>query len=366
MNKKDKIQGEALAEAYRHNQCTLALSMGIGKTYTGLKYAENYFKKGIKILIAAPKLSTQEEWQLEAKKYKKDYLLDNITFTTYLSMHRQSDTYDIIILDECHNLKFKHDNFLTAHLNNGGKILGLTGTPPDERYKTSEKYKMVSKFCPVEFTYLTENAIKDKMLNDYKIIVHCIPLSSKNDLEIQTKKVTFTTSELKSYNYYTQKLATNAKSSGMKFLRIQRMSVMKKFKSKELYAKKLFSKIDAKCILFANTKAQADSLCKHSYHSGNKNSNENLELFKSGAITKLSAVEQLSEGKNIPGLKQAIILHSYSNNRQASQKLGRTLRLNPEDTSTIHILCYKDTIDVEWVQSALNNYNKDKIKWLNK
>jgi len=120
-----------------------------------------------------------------------------------------------------------------------------------------------------------------------------------------------------------------------------------------------------KCIIFANTQYQADTICSHSYHSGNKNSEDNLELFSDGRIDKLSCVLQLSEGVSIPGLKQGIILHAYGNNRKSSQRIGRLLRLNPTETATCHILCYKDTVDEGWVKSALQEFDQNKIKYYN-
>lgn len=88
-------------------------------------------------------------------------------------------------------------------------------------------------------------------------------------------------------------------------------------------------------------------------------------MFKNDEIELLSSVEQLSEGVNIPNLKSGIIMHAYANNRKTSQKLGRLLRLNPDDTAGIHILCYRDTIDEQWVRSAIESFDKDKIVWLN-
>ena len=133
--------------------------------------------------------------------------------------------------------------------------------------------------------------------------------------------------------------------------------------SKEKYAKLLLNDIDSKCILFANTQDQADRLCDHSYHSNNPNSATNLEEFKVGNITKLSTVLQLSEGVNIPNLKQGIIMHAYGNERKAAQRIGRLLRLNPDDKSIIHILCYVDTVDEKWVTDALESFDQTKILW---
>jgi superfamily II DNA or RNA helicase len=117
--------------------------------------------------------------------------------------------------------------------------------------------------------------------------------------------------------------------------------------------------------LFANTQDQADKLCKYSYHSNNPQSEVNLDLFKTGKISKLSTVLQLNEGINIPDLKQGIIMHAYGNERKASQRIGRLLRLNPDDKAIVHILCYKDTVDEKWVKDALEGFDQSKIVWKN-
>lgn len=44
---------------------------------------------------------------------------------------------------------------------------------------------------------------------------------------------------------------------------------------------------------------------------------------------------------------------------------GRLLRLNPSETSTCHVLCYKDTVDEKWVETALKNFDESKIKYYN-
>lgn len=78
----------------------------------------------------------------------------------------------------------------------------------------------------------------------------------------------------------------------------------------------------------------------------------------------LSCVLQLSEGITIPELKRGIILHAYGNNRKSSQRIGRLLRLNPNETSEIHILCYRNTIDEKWVSDSLLDFDQTKIQIL--
>jgi hypothetical protein len=54
-------------------------------------------------------------------------------------------------------------------------------------------------------------------------------------------------------------------------------------------------------------------------------------------------------------------MHAYGNERKSNQRIGRLLRLNPDDTAIIHILCYKGTVDEKWVNEALKDLDSSKI-----
>jgi len=135
------------------------------------------------------------------------------------------------------------------------------------------------------------------------------------------------------------------------------MRAIMDYTSKESYVKSIIKNINTKCIIFANTQKQADRICKHSYHSKNPKSEENLELFSDGRINHLSCVLQLSEGVTIPNLKQGIIMHAYGNEKKTAQRIGRLLRLNPSETAVCHILCYTGTQDETWVTNALKDFD---------
>jgi superfamily II DNA or RNA helicase len=102
-------------------------------------------------------------------------------------------------------------------------------------------------------------------------------------------------------------------------------------------------------------------ICKYSYHSKNKKSDENLELFSDGRINSLSCVLQLSEGISISNLKQGIIMHAYGNEKKTAQRIGRLLRLSPSEEAICHVLCYKGTQDEKWVNSALQSFDSNKV-----
>ena len=115
-------------------------------------------------------------------KYDNPNLSERTTITTYLSLNKQAQTYDVIYLDECHSLLYSHDFWLTHY---PGKIVGLTGTPP--RFAKSEKGEMVAKYCPIMYRYITDDAVEDKILNDYRITVHPVNLNRLSTYTVKTK-----------------------------------------------------------------------------------------------------------------------------------------------------------------------------------
>ena len=362
---KDDIQEEALGVLLPLHRGGAGITMGAGKTLLGLRHFNILSKRAVQIsaaplkaLVVAPKKSIFKSWEDDAKAFKLGHLLDNLTFTTYRSLTKHDLDYDIIYLDECHSLLYSHKVWLEQY---SGKIVGLTGTPP--KFKGSEKAKMVEEFCPIVYTYITDDAIDDNILNDYRITVHLLSLDPDKTMLVEKGDQSWYTSEVKTYTYWTGRINDANTLKQKQIYSVQRMKAMQQFPSKEVYAKKLFWQSDVKCILFANTQKQADKLCSYSYHSGNKSSEENLENFKTGKIDKLSCVLQLNEGVNIPELREGIILHAYGNNRKSNQRIGRLLRLNPDDVASIHILCYKDSVDEVWTKEALSDLDQDKITW---
>lgn len=357
---KDEIQLEALAATDGKRLCSIVLGTGVGKTLVGLKHMERNTTPLMKCLVVAPKKSIFQSWKDDAERFSMEHLLGRVVFTTYLSLNKHDPReYAAVYLDEAHSLLDSHRGFLQLYK---GKVLGLTGTPP--KFSNSEKGKLVNEFCPVVFTFKADEAIENNILNDYQIVVHELELGNEKVFTVATKNGGhFTTSEQQNYNYWCNRLDTG--SGPVHIMRVMRMKAMMEYPSKEAYTEKLMESIQTKCIVFANTQDQADRLCDYSYHSNNPQSDTNLDLFKTGMIKKLSTVLQLSEGVNIPDLKQGIIMHAYGNERKAQQRIGRLLRLNPDDRSIIHILCYVNTVDEKWVKDALEGLDQSKITWKN-
>ena len=182
MSKREIIQQEALDMAIKHKRCGLGISMGVGKTLIGLKYIDHFRQDNkLRVLVVAPKLSIFESWKDDGTKFNVD--VNDLEFTTYLSLNKLNpNNYDLVVLDECHSLLDSHRDFLE---NFNGKIVGLTGTPP--KYEQSEKGRMVRDFCPIVYKFITDEAVENKILNDYQIIVHMLSLDAKKNFFVKTK-----------------------------------------------------------------------------------------------------------------------------------------------------------------------------------
>ena len=356
--KQTKLQNHVLKVIDNQHNISADIGTGGGKTLLGLKHMAKQYNDSVAYLVAAPKKSIFDEWIKNAKEHGFEYLLEHITFATYRSLHKQSLLYDWLYADECHSFTEANTVWLDSYTLNNGKILGLTGSYP----KHGTKREICDHYCPRVFTFDVDTAIKYGMLNDYKIFVHMLPLEKKHTVKKKSKtgKVWYT-SEVKDY-YGLTKAIDKADSYKKKMqLRIFRMKAMQSYPSKMEYVKKILKKIPKKAIVFVNTQEQADQICQHSYHSGNKKSEENLKLFSEGLIYRMSCVEQLSEGKNIRNLQVGIITHAFSNDTKTKQRIGRFLRLSPDMTAIIHILCYEHTVDKDWVRNALKSFDNNKI-----
>lgn len=373
---REGIQEIALEITLGHKRCGLGISMGVGKTRIALQHLIKNYHPVCKYLVVVPKNAVIDSWNDEMEKMADQFkdlsdeyyeidlevIKQQIVFVNYRSINKLDPShYNLIYLDECHNLLFSHEEFLK---NYNGKILGLTGTPPVN--KGSEKYSMVHKYCPIVYKFSVDDATDSKILNDYKIVIHQLELSKLPTLQKKNKSGgVWYTSEFKDYGYLNRRCQEAMSGKQQQMAAIMRMRGLMEYTTKEEYLKGILKNISSKCIIFANTHKQADRVCKHSYHSGNPKSEENLELFSDGRIDKLSSVLQLSEGISIPNLRQGIIMHAYGNNRKSAQRIGRLLRLSPDQTATCHILCYKDTQDEKWVSNALKDFDQNKIEYYN-
>jgi len=274
-NTRDEIQTAALKALEGLNRAGVGITMGGGKTLIGLKHMNQHYTEDARFLVCAPKRSIFSEWESQSETHSLAFLLPHMNFTTYLSLSKQDLDYDVIYLDECHSLLDSHDKYLSQFK---GKIIGLSGTIPTQQQ--SEKGMMVNEYCPIVYTYSTDEAISDSILNDYELRIHYLKLDENKNLIVEGNGKSFPTSEKASYEYWSTRIQNATGAQELQITRIMRMKAMMTFPSKRAVAIKLLNTITDKTILFANTQEQSDSFGIPSYHSKNRSSKDNLEAFK--------------------------------------------------------------------------------------
>ena len=355
---RETIQREAHAESLKHRRCALEVSMRVGKTRIGLMHLESHWFAGIRALVVAPNKPIFKSWQDEVVKMNVPHLGECIKYSTWRSLPKlKPENYDIIYLDEYQAVLPVHELFLAMF---GGIIVGLTGTGPKDY---TIKGKLVEKYFPVVFKYTVSEAVSDGILNNYRIFIHLLDLETEKKYK-QTGKNggSWWSSEKEVYDYWIDKVEA---SYGGQRENIMLLKHLKSFPTKVKYTKVLSEYIKHQLIIFANFKEQADEVCRYSYHSDNPDSKENLELFCNGIISKMSAVMQISAGVTVYGAQACIVMHAYANNNQLAQRIARCLGLEAHETADLHVLGYKDTIDVIWIMNALKDFDQSKIQYIN-
>ena len=156
-------------------------------------------------------------------------------------------------------------------------ILGLTGTPPAQAH--SEKGRLVATYCPMVVDYTTDEAVLAGLLNDYRLVVHRLPLRTARDYVLTTKAGSqFTTSERENYSYWSKRLAHAAQDPlpietlPIETLRILRTQTLMNYPGKGHYMRYLTSQQTEKVLLFTCNQQQAEQQQAHTYYSKNKHS----------------------------------------------------------------------------------------------
>ena len=343
---REQIQKEAVEAALKNNCGTLAIPVRSGKTKIGLEIAKNFKKT----LVSYPNKSIRNSWESDAKKF--NYSLNNIDFTTHISFNKHDlISYDCIIIDEIDQFSENQwDEFIYIIGDNFNRLYGLTGTPPTKGIKK----KFIDTYCPVIYSKKLDETV-GILQKDYEIIVHLLNPSKEKNIPLKSGK---TWSEESKINFWENKY--NKSRNFMDMLKL--IQSIQNSKTKLEYCWKLANK-SKKCLIFLETKEQCNNLGFHSYYSGNKNSENNLELFQKNEITHLSCVKQLSAGITFNNLNEAILLHCYASNNKAHQRIARCLNYSEGEKATLHILCLKNTRDEQWVKKGLEEFNQNKITW---
>lgn len=366
---KDQVQTEALLAIEKNNgRGIIAMATGTGKSKIAIdrivKRVSDNFDLNVLIVVPTEKLR-DETWKDEFEKWNQSFVWkNNVERSCYASISKiEGMEYDIVILDEGHNITPANSEFFDK--NTIGDIILLTATPPVKLEKTTILDRLG---LSVIYKVTLDQAVEWGLISPYKItVVYTTLNASSKYIKAGNKKKSFFTTEQNMYSYLTMAINnTPQNTSKYKMLVLKRMRMIYDAKSKTEVAKfiidNLISKED-RTLIFAGSIAQAEELCKDTFHS--KSNSIAYNAFLKKEINMLSSVEALNEGQNIPDLDNAIITQLNSNSLDAIQRIGRIVRYRENHLASIYIIVFKGTVDEKWLVSALLGFDKTKIEYVN-
>lgn len=384
---REEVRDSILNISTFHKNILIELPTGYGKTKQALDIVKKHIKLGEKILIVIPRIVLINSWKEEIKKWKLEKYLSYVTFTTYVSLPKHADKWELIIFDECHHLSERCRESLTSFTINRSILLSATVklSIKDELrevfdnlycYKISMREAIDNEVLPDPTIYLlpltlnnsiqTETIVKNPKghtpaittdwnnrwsyikQKDRKVLIKCTERQYYSDLDSQIEW------------FKNKYMRSNNDIFRNKWLRLagERLKWLSNSKNRTVY--NILKKLDKeRTLTFCNSIEQTELLGSYCINSKNKNSLNILDKFNSSKINHITACNMLNEGMNLVNCRIGIYANLNSSETIVKQRLGRLLRhKNP----IVIIPYFIDTREEELVNKMLEDYNEDLIK----
>lgn len=354
MDVREKRQREYAQEWLKSKFGILLLSPRAGKTRCAIFALQTFDNPSV--LIAYPDMKIRKSWEDEFEIM--DYDTSNITYTTYLSLHKHKEQlFDIVILDEIHLLSEAQMIAAYELLKINHCVLGLTGTLTND----TKSALWITLGLRVIANYSIEQAIDEDVITDYEINVLTVPL----DRHVKMYKDKTEKQKFDSLSWVIDKLVAEGKDPF--FLRLQRMRIIQNSIAKKNKTIALLKKYENERVLvFTGLTKIADSLGIPSYHS--KSSEKNIfEDFVKGTINHMAVVKIGNTGITYQSLNRVIINYTDSNPSNLTQKLMRCTSMeynNPDKKALITIVSSNEDIELSWIKKGTKFFDKSKIKYV--
>lgn len=351
---------------------TIEGATGIGKTKIAIDAICDQlltFPNADVLLVVPTEVLRDTGWPDEFRKWDCEYLVNRVERVCYASLHKIDKYFNLVVLDEAHHITPNNSIYFEKHTT--CEVLGLTATYPDPEWDT-EKYDLLSKICPPVYKITLDEAVNLDLVADFdvKVLKFYIDAVTKN-VPSGTVKKPFMSTEKGHYQYLTKRLsyfsmlaAKNPKNKGAVFPWIQkRMTLLYNLPSKMRLAKvslAAMQKDGKRTLVFCGSIEQSIELCGENVYNS-KTTDEMLIKFQNKEIDTLGVVRSLNEGANIVDLDQILIVNGSSKERDAVQRIGRTIRKRPGHKALVAVLVALSTADENWYKSAFENFDKKRI-----
>jgi len=387
-------QEEAVKVFLKEKRGLLAMATGTGKTRTALKIIERLFKfkkiENVIICMKAPDLLDQwnkniiDYFKGKYKTFKEYGEYHNFHYSRYIcdnkillvSTHNidkvlKESNLDrtIFIFDEVHkSAALKTMKSLDPYMDKIEYRLGLSATPERDYDEVGTNF-IFEKIGPIIFEFGLKEAIKKEILCPFNYYPIVYQLNEEERMKIRSIYMNMEAQKKKDPNI-------DLKQFFIDMARVYKNSIEKIPKlidfienNKELLNQSIF---------FVDTENYGEKLYDiihknnssyHTYFSGDPS--EILEKYKKNECKCLITCHRVSEGIDIPHVKNLFMVSADKPLLETIQRVGRSLRYNSDEpgkiASIIDFICEKD--DGNLIDGDLNRYeflkdvSKNKGEW---
>lgn len=359
MNKKDEVQKNIKDEIIKNNFKGIVLSsVRSGKTRILLNSIKEHSSTIEKpnVLVAYPNIDIKNSWVTECDLINYH---PNITYCTFVSIDKIKDLiFDYVVIDEAHLLAEDTQLNIVAHINKKHKNCVLASGTYSETTLENIQFKTGLNLI---VNYSTEQAIKDEIVSDFNIKIHTYNLDGINKKWFGKVKK-WQSTEVKECNRLSNKV--NTTNGQEKFFHaLNRMRFINSCDSLVNCVNNwIKNNPNERFLLFTGDENIGVKYNLPMFNSKSK-TKEILEKFQKEEINQLCLIRKGSAGVTYPNLKTILLTAINSNGENLEQQLGRSL-LNDTEHSTIHIFVSSEQFQLKWLNSALENINKEKIQWI--
>ena len=242
-------------------------------------------------------------------------------------------------------------------------IIGLSGTHP----KQQEKLDLYDRLKLKTLTQMSiDEAVENGLVAPYNIKVIELKLDNKKkNIKAGGKSTSFMQTEDARYMYLTRLINAKifARQEVPKFFYLNRMRFLYNLESKHKFIKNFISKLEGRTLVFTGSIAQAEDICKYSFHSGKDDTD--LIKFKEGKINELACVNSGGVGHTFKDVQNVVIAQVNSNGKgDSTQKIARGLVLQEGHVANIYLFYVANTVDQNWVEKVLQDFDSNKVEYL--
>lgn len=377
---REEIQARVINS--KSNNLLLELPISFGKSKIALEKIKTLYKSDCKILIVIPRNVLINNWLDELHKWGCDAMIDNITFSTYVSIPKQQTNWDICLFDECHHLSKRCIEVLKQWNIKNSIFLSAT-------IKRELKQTFYDMYNVENISIRTSDAIKGDVLPEPKILLLPLKLDNINSNYIIVKhpkcKKTIKTNWSDRWNAWKQKQFRVETTCTQKQYYDDISSLIEWYKQKSyspLFRNQWLHKCGERLKWLSDQKieitknllsilkdkrvltfcADINQSAKFGKCVNSKVGTDNLDKFNNHKIKHLSCVGMLDEGISLKDCQIGIFNMLNSSERLTTQRIGRILR---HQKPYIIIPYFTDTREQEIINKMLEEYNEHLIIKIN-